>query len=296
MPIRMKHTFLCCCCLALALAGCKNEDTTKSQKDPINESELVTDDPNNNMLYVAALTGVNLREGAGTSGKVIQLVPYMTALTLLEQNVKKETIDEFEGSWVKVALADGTEGYIFDSFTLPILPPATNPSPGIEGYFQDNLIPLGNKEAVRLLYDERIEGYKTIKVPLGKVKVEEESDLFEIKQEYAGGYYLSEQIGYESQAIIGFFPGLSLQQGFILTRALMPKFGYDNCFLQLGSMKFPKEDNVIQINAECSYQLTIEKKAGVISKISFLSSDFAYYGLDLTLINNGVEVKTLYAL
>jgi len=291
----IKQSVLYLVLLSILLFSCGSSSDSSDQK-PLNSTESGESTVVSDLVYVAALTGINLREEPGIGGKSIQLIPYMTELKVLEHDIKKESIDGFEGHWIKVSVNENVEGFLFDGFLLPIMPPPTNPPTGIEGYFKENLIRIGNQEAVRLIYDERIEGFKTIKVSLDKVKVEEESDMFEIKQEYAGGYYLTEQIGYENQTIKGFFPGLSLRQGFLLARSLMPSFGYDNCELPLRSLKFPTKDETIRINDGCSYQVTLEVKDGKINKISFLSSDLGYYGLDIKNLNNGVEISTLYAL
>ena len=279
------------------LVACSGSDEAGIQESSggIQESESEVLESESNVLYIAAMTGMNLREDPSTRGKVTQLLPYGTTCEVKSHSGNNETIDGLDGEWIEV-IAEDQEGFIFSGYTIPIPLPGRNPSTDLKGYFAEHMIRIGNEEIFRITYDLKSEGYNKSKIPEDKLIIETESDKFEKLQEYAGGYYLVQEIGYEYQAQIGFLPGINLQDGFLLARAIYPNWGYEGCKLNLGKLDIPTDDDFISIGEQCNFQIKTTIKDGKITKIAFQHDELGYYGLEITDTGNGIEIKDYFAL
>ncbi|MBK8952795.1 MAG: SH3 domain-containing protein [Chitinophagaceae bacterium] len=71
-------------------------------------------------MYVAAKSGLSIREKPETGAKVLDKIPYGTKITLLEMNEEKRSIvtEGITGYWGKVKYNNKT-GYIVDSYLFP---------------------------------------------------------------------------------------------------------------------------------------------------------------------------------
>jgi len=71
----------------------------------------------NNIYFITAKAGLNLREFANRNSKKIILVPFQSRVDLLQidENATTETIDGIQGKWVKIKF-EGVEGWAFDSY------------------------------------------------------------------------------------------------------------------------------------------------------------------------------------
>lgn len=292
--MKYNFTFLFFIYLLLACGGDSAIHSSESSVDTP-EPGLSEEVSESKICYIAALTGMNLREEPSTRGAVLKLLPYNTACEIIGQSGKMETIDGLMGEWIEIKTED-QEGFIFSGYTLPIPLPGRNPSTDLKGYFAEHLIRMGNEETSRMTYDPKTQSYIKSKIPEEQLIVETESDKFEKLQEYAGGYYLVQEIGYEYQAQIGFLPGISLQEGFLLTRAIYPNWGYEGCKLNLGKLDLPTDDDLISVHEQCNFQVKMTSKDGKIIKISFLNDELGYYGLEITDTGNGIEIKDYFAL
>ena len=79
-----------------------------------------------NALYVAAKTGLNIREKPETTAKVLDKIPYAAKIPLEEtgEQSKRINTEGFIGYWRKVTYNNKT-GYIIDAYLLPYPPPKT---------------------------------------------------------------------------------------------------------------------------------------------------------------------------
>lgn len=281
-------------CTLLACGGRDEADMRESSAE-IQELDSEELEPESNVLYIAAMTGMNLREEPSTRGKVTQLLPYGTTCEVISHSGKNEIIDGLDGEWIEVT-AEDQEGYIFSGYTIPIPLPGRNPSTDLKGYFAEHMIRIGNEETFRVTFDPKLEEYKKSKIPDEKLIIETESDKFEKLQEYAGGYYVVQEIGYEYQAQIGYLPGISLQDGFLLARAIYPNWGYEGCKLNLGKLDIPAEDDFISVSELCNFQVKTTRKDGKLTKMTFINDELGYYGLEITDTGNGIEIKDYFAL
>lgn len=76
-------------------------------------------------VYVAALSGISLREGPSKRAAKTETLPYGTRISNYNYTEKWDTIDGYAGTWLRVAV-NGKDGYIFGGYTIPIVPPKPN--------------------------------------------------------------------------------------------------------------------------------------------------------------------------
>lgn len=131
-------TFLFFIYVLLACGGESISDSSESSVDS-QESGLSEEASESKICYIAALTGMNLREEPSTRGVVLKLLPYNTACEVIGQSGKMETIDGLMGEWIEVK-AEDQKGFIFSGYTIPIPLPGRNPSTDLKGYFAEHLI------------------------------------------------------------------------------------------------------------------------------------------------------------
>lgn len=73
-------------------------------------------------LYVAAPSGLSLREAPNKESKKLDLLPFGTMVTANYESIWSEEIDGYHGHWFEVKY-NGKQGYIFDGYTLPLSVP-----------------------------------------------------------------------------------------------------------------------------------------------------------------------------
>jgi len=294
--------------ISITLTSC----TGSAEKDRASEANMadeiqLTDEyqfsaDNASLRYIAALSGVNLREEADSRSKVIQLLPYATEVTILEETSKNETIEGFSGNWLKVS-ANGNEGFIFGGYTIPIALPRANPTVMIDGYFKDLLVSIGFEKIHKIQYnsktgkDERsVSSQQEIENAFNTLDLES-IPVFEKEYQYAGGYRRSELSGYEYSETRGFFPGLTMQEGWLLLRIMYEDLGDEkDCKLNLRNLGFPSASKNFKIRDFCEFDIKVEKKAGQITSIKINDYNYAYVTLGIELAEGGVVLFQSFAL
>lgn len=79
-----------------------------------------------NQWYIAAKSGLNLREKPDPKSPVVQLIPYGKSIkTKYPENYVEFETENFKGSWWE-AEYDGKKGYVFSEFVFSIPPPDPN--------------------------------------------------------------------------------------------------------------------------------------------------------------------------
>lgn len=158
-------------------------------------------------FYVAARTGLNMREKPESNAKVLTKIPYGTAITpgTPAEDSKRADVEGFSGYWKKITY-NNQSGYIIDAFLLPI-PPPTAGIKTIKDYFRQISIPFGDS----LVVDQ------------GSLENADEGGSRMVKQFFKNGGEWHEFTGYEYNSMTYFLPRLTLQQAFILFR-LLPEF------------------------------------------------------------------------
>ena len=159
-------------------------------------------------MYVAAKTGLSIREKQDAAAKVLDKIPYGTKIILLETNEERKSIvtEGITGYWQKVKYNNKT-GYILDSYLFPWPPPKLATVKEMKNYLTQNTVPYGTKLIVKS----------------GSMNNIEEMGWEVQKQLYKNGAEWHKHQGYESGSDTYFLPGFTMEQGFLLLR-LIPEF------------------------------------------------------------------------
>lgn len=162
----------------------------------------------NDPLYVAAKTGLSIREKPDPASKVLDKIPYGTKLNLIDEDGGSTTIitEQLTGYWRKVKYHNKT-GYIVDSYLFPWPPPKLATVKEMKQYLAQVSVPFGQKLVIRSAAAPQIP----------------ESGWQLSKQLYKNGAEHHNFLAYEYASDTYFLPGFSLQQGFLLLR-LIPEF------------------------------------------------------------------------
>lgn len=158
-------------------------------------------------LYVAARTGLNMREKPEPTAKVLTKIPYGALITPASptEDPKRADVEGLSGYWKKISYNDQS-GYIIDAYLLPIPPPQAGVQT-IKDYFRQVSSPFGDS----LVVDQ------------GSPENAEEGGSRLVKQFFKNGGEWHEFTGYEYNSMTYFVPGLTMQQAFLLIR-LLPEF------------------------------------------------------------------------
>lgn len=224
-------------------------------------------------FWVAAKSGLSIREKPSTTAKVLDKIPYGTKITLI--NTEEETVsvitEGMQGYWEKVSYNNKT-GYIVNSYLLPLPPPKLGTVKIMDDYFKQVYTPFGNKLVV---------------------KDEERNNIEE------GGYELQKQLykngaewhiftGYEYGSQTWFLPDLTIQHGFILLR-LIPEF--NDVFGEKD--EFPIADRTFK-KGEREYSIKVDKEQYAdypwIKRISIEYEDGAIYTFEMYQIDNQLVI------
>jgi hypothetical protein len=160
-----------------------------------------------NIFYVAARSGLNIREKPETTARVLDKIPYAGKISLQEasEQNKRVSTEGFIGYWRKVTY-NNKSGYIIDTYLLPYPPPQAEVKT-LKEYLSQISIVFGDSLVINNATQDNVE--------------EGGSQL--IKQLYKNGGEWHEFLGYEYNSLTYFIPGFTMQQAFILVR-LIPEF------------------------------------------------------------------------
>lgn len=228
----------------------------------------------NSTMYVAAKTGLSIREKPEAASKVLEKIPYGTKITRLEMTEEKKSIttEGILGYWQKVKYNNKT-GYIVDSYLFPWPPPKLTTVKEMKNYFSQVTVPFGAKLLVKS----------------GTMNNISEGGWQVTKQLYKNGAEWHEHQGYEYGSDIYFLPGFSLEQGFLLLR-MIPEFkeviGEKDEF-PTASKKFKKGD--------IDYEITVEKRSFGeefvwVDKIHIEYSEGATYIFEMYMLDNQLVI------
>ena len=228
-------------------------------------------------FYVAAKTGLSMREKPEAASKVLEKIPYGTkVVTLEEEGDWKEIVTEgMTGYWRKVKYNNKT-GYIVDSYLFPQPPPKLATVKEMKHYLAQ-LSPVHGSKLV---------------TKSGSMLQIEESGWELTKQLYKNGNEWHQFLGYEFASDTYYLPGFSLQQGFLLCR-LIPEFG------QVFGEKdeFPTADKKYK-KGEVEYEIKLTKYGSdpdysgpsTIEKIKIVFADGAYYEFEMYMQQNQLVI------
>ena len=191
-------------------------------------------------MYVAAKSGLSIREKPEIGAKVLDKIPYGTKITLIEYGEEKKSIvtEGITGFWGKVKYNNKT-GYIVDSYLFPWAPPKLATVKEMKDYLAQVTAPYGAKLITK-------------SGTMGNIA---ESGWEIRKQLYKNGAERHEHYGWEYGSNAYFLPGFSMQQGFLLLR-LIPE--YKEVFGDKD--EFPSETKKYK-KGESEYELTVSKRS-----------------------------------
>mgnify|MGYP003593132122 CR=1 FL=1 len=223
--------------------------------------------------YVAARTGLSMRETPDAKGKVIEKIPYGTKVTLLPatEELKSIVTEGMLGFWQKVKYNNKT-GYILDSYLLPWAPPKLATVKEMKQYLAQVTAPFGAKLVTKS----------------GSMNNIEEGGWQINKQLFKNGAEWHEHMGYEYGSDAYFLPGFSMQQGFLLLR-LIPEFS--NVFSEKD--EFPTKDETIKRgDIECTVKVEKEMLGDRpwYTKVKVEYGDGAFYSFEMYMLDNQLVI------
>jgi Bacterial SH3 domain len=223
--------------------------------------------------WVAAKSGLSIREKPSTTAKVLDKIPYGTKISILntDEELVAVVTEGMHGYWEKVRFNNKT-GYIVGSYLFPVAPPKLATVKGMADYFKQVYTPFGNKLVVKSGAQENIEE--------GGHELQ--------KQLYKNGAEWHRFMGYEYGSYTWFFPDFTLYNGFILLR-LIPEF--NEIFEE--NEAFPTESRTIK-KGEREYSITVEKEMlgdhPWYKRISISYEDGAIYEVQLYMLENQLVI------
>jgi hypothetical protein len=223
-------------------------------------------------LYVAAKTGLSMRERPDAEANVLEKIPYGTKISIIpvDEELKSIMTEGIEGYWQKVKYNNKT-GYILDSYLFPWPPPKLATVKEMKNYFAQVAVPFGGKLVVKSGTMNNIED--------GGWQVD--------KQLYKNGAEWHQFHGYEYGSNTYFLPNFSLQQGFLLLR-MIPEF--KEVFGE--KEEFPTKTTTIK-KGEVEYLIRVDKwleDSPFIQRIHIEFSPDASYIFDMYMMDNQLVI------
>ncbi|MES2776656.1 MAG: SH3 domain-containing protein [Bacteroidota bacterium] len=223
------------------------------------------------VYFVAAKSGISLREKPDLSAKAIDKIPYGEKIsTTIAEGANEITVEGFKANWVTVSYK-GKTGFIVDAFLFNVVPPKT-----------------GTKDLKAYL----LQVTQPFSVPLKVSRqgaFEEDMSVVE-KQLYKNGAERQLYHFYESGAEICMMPGFSIPQAFQLLR-LLPEYKecvgeHDPFPLKNDSLKTDKIDKSVKVYGE-----NIGDNSFFVDRIKMDLTHDIYYGLELFILGDQVVIN-----
>jgi hypothetical protein len=226
----------------------------------------------NYMFYVAAKTGLSIREKPEAGARVLDKIPYGTRITLLQQEEERVKIitEGMEGYWARVTYNNKT-GYIVSSYLFPWAPPKGALVKEMKDYFKQVTVPFG----------------ALLKVKSGERRFDDSG--WEIqKQFYKNGAEWHKHLGWEYSSNAYMLPGFGLEQGFLLMR-LLPEF--KDVFGEKD--EFPTANKTFT-KGEIEYRFTVTKNSmgefSWVEKIRLEYEEGASYFMEMFMLDNQLVI------
>jgi hypothetical protein len=186
-------------------------------------------------LYVAAKSGLSMRDKPDAKATVIGKIPYGTRISVAyPEEIVNITTEGIVGAWGKVTYG-GKTGYIVNAYLFPYAPPKATVKT-MKEYLAQLSTPFGAKLVVRS----------------GSMNNIEEGGWEIHKQLYKNGGEWHEMRGYEYGSNTYFIPEFNITQGFLLLR-LIPEFSE-----VFGPQdEFPTKNKTVK-KGEAEYDIKVE--------------------------------------
>ncbi len=224
--------------------------------------------------YVAAKSGLSIRENPDAASGVLGKIPYGTKVVLLEDDEEWVSIktEGLSGYWRKVKYNNKT-GYIVNSYLFPVPPPKALIK-DMRGYISQLSVPFGSKLVVKS----------------GAMNNVEEGGWELHKQLYKNGAEWHKFMGYEYGSDTYFLPDFTLEQAFLLVR-MLPEF--KEIFGETD--EYPSTGKTYK-KGEREYRIVVDKEEyedgfSWIKKISVEFEDGAIYSFEMYQVDNQVVIS-----
>ena len=222
--------------------------------------------------YVAAKSGLSIREKPDAKAAVIGKIPYGTKISVAYPGeIVNITTEGILGAWTKTTYA-GKTGYVVNSYLFLSPPPKTTVKT-----MKDYLLQLSPVFGARLV------------VKSGTMNNVEEGGWELQKQLYKNGAESHKFMGYEYDSDTYFLPEFTLQQAFLLLR-LLPEFKE----VVDEKDEFPLENKTIK-KGEREYRITVDKEMistnyPYVKKITIEYEDGAIYSFEMYQVDNQLVI------
>lgn len=216
----------------------------------------------NNPLYVAAKSGLSIREKPDPTAAVLGKIPYGARVTIAYPDESVKIVTEgMQGEWAKVTY-NGKSGFIVNSYLFSVPPPKAG-TKTMKEYLAQLSAPFGAKLVVKN----------------GSFNQLEEGGSETIKQLYKNGAEWQEFHGYEYGGAAYLLPNFGFAQGFLLMR-LIPEF--DEYFKSTD--EFPAVSKTVK-KGDIEYRIKVESEQfgdfTDFKKISMEFEDGAFYNFEM---------------
>jgi hypothetical protein len=227
-------------------------------------------------MFVAAKSGLSLREKPDADSKVLDKIPYGTKISILSstEELKSTTTEGILGYWQKVKYNNKT-GYILDSYLFPWALPKLATVKEMKNYLAQVTVPFGSKLLLKSgnMNNIEVNGWELN------------------KQLYKNGAEWHHFVAYESGSDSYFFPGISIEQGFLLLR-LIPEF--KEVFGE--KEEFPTESKTYK-KGDVEYIITVTKQvwegqvSPLIEKIHIEFSPDVSFEFEMFMVENQLVIS-----
>jgi hypothetical protein len=227
--------------------------------------------------YVAARTGLSMREKQDANAKVLDKIPYGTKITTIPEDGDWKVIvtEGLTGYWKKVKY-NNKIGYIVDSYLLPWPPPKLATITTMKQYLAQVAVPFGQKLVIKSGTMQQIT-----------------EDGWELsKQLYKNGGEWHQLYAYEYNSDTYFLPNFSLQQGFLLCRLLKEfkeVFGEKDEF-PTANKKYKKEEREYELKLFKTTDEVEYTGPYTIDKIKIGYEDGAIYDFEMYMQDNQLVI------
>jgi len=230
--------------------------------------------PSQGPFYVAAKSGLFLRDQPSAKGKLIKKLSYGDKLTFEGFGLYSDTATMVEGfacDWIKVKAGKDT-GYVIDPFLFPVPPPAGYTA-SIDEYVRSISYPV----------------YDSLKVGKDDAKVEEGADVT-YKSLFKNGAEIQKRDAFEYHSSVYMLPLFNTRNAFHLLRLIKEQ----DSNLVDDKDEFPLQSKVIDRGNNCTVKVTvIQDKDDLKNRpghLKFLSDCQLYFEAEIIQVENQVMI------
>lgn len=230
--------------------------------------------PTQGPFYVAAKSGLFLRDQPSAKGKLIKKLAYGDKLTFEGYGLYSDTATMVEGfacDWIKVKAGKDT-GYVIDPFLFPIPPPTVNIT-SIDQYIRSSSYAV----------------YDSLKIGKDDAKVEEGADIT-YKSLFKSGAEIQKRDAFEYHSSVYMLPHFDTRRAFHLLRLIKEQ---DSNLIDAKD-EFPLQSIVHDRGNNCTTKVTVINDKDDLKNrpghLKFLSDCTMYFEAEIIQVENQVMI------